>query len=98
MRCYQQLAAQCVVFEHHWCDVTQLALDEKSAVKNAQILGFGWLTILMQPVAREDMAALVGVETDRDDLIYPIGDWFNPAQLLLARYNLPSARGLNTLL
>lgn len=43
LRCYQQLAAQGVVFEHQWCGVTQLAWDEKSAGKIAHILGAGAL-------------------------------------------------------
>ncbi|CAJ0995101.1 bifunctional tRNA (5-methylaminomethyl-2-thiouridine)(34)-methyltransferase MnmD/FAD-dependent 5-carboxymethylaminomethyl-2-thiouridine(34) oxidoreductase MnmC [Sodalis praecaptivus] len=96
LRCYQQLAAQGVVFEHHWCGVTQLAWDEKSAAKIAQILGAGWPTTLVRSVTREDMAALVGVETGRDGLMYPAGGWLNPAQLTAGALQLAARQGLQT--
>ncbi len=94
--CADDQPAQGVVFEHHWCGVTQLAWDEKSAAKIAQILGAGWPTTLVRPMARKDMAALVGVETGRDGLMYPAGGWLNPAQLTAGALQLAARQGLQT--
>ncbi|WP_074012232.1 bifunctional tRNA (5-methylaminomethyl-2-thiouridine)(34)-methyltransferase MnmD/FAD-dependent 5-carboxymethylaminomethyl-2-thiouridine(34) oxidoreductase MnmC [Candidatus Sodalis sp. SoCistrobi] len=96
LRCYQHLAAQGVAFEHQWCGVTQLAWDAKSAGKIVHILDAGWPTTLVRPVARADMAALVGVETGRDGLTYPAGGWLNPAQLTAGALQLAAQQGLQT--
>lgn len=96
MRCYQQLAAQGVAFEHQWCGVTQLAWDAKSAGKITHILAAGWPSTLVRPVTREDMAALVGVDTGRDGLTYPAGGWLNPAQLTAGVLRLAAQQGLQT--
>lgn len=50
----------------------------------------------MRPVARADVAALVGVDTGRDGLTYPAGGWLNPSQLTTGALQLAAQQGLQT--
>lgn len=84
-----------VSFEHAWCGVTQLAWDEKSAHKIAQMLSLNLPPSIAFEVDAATIAETCGVVTDCDGITYPQGGWLYPAQLTARVLELARQQGLN---
>ncbi|HCB1498154.1 TPA: bifunctional tRNA (5-methylaminomethyl-2-thiouridine)(34)-methyltransferase MnmD/FAD-dependent 5-carboxymethylaminomethyl-2-thiouridine(34) oxidoreductase MnmC [Klebsiella michiganensis] len=91
-RLYDTLPVQ---FDHDWCGVTQLAWDEKSAQKIAQMLELNLPTEIAVAVNAQTVAQTCGVDTDCGGITYPAGGWLCPQQLTAELLALASTRGLH---
>lgn len=83
-----------VTFDHQWCGVTQLAWDEKSAQKIAQMLELNLPAEIAVAVSAETAAQATGVETGCGGIAYPSGGWLCPQQLTAELFALAATRGL----
>ncbi|WP_031312735.1 FAD-dependent oxidoreductase, partial [Escherichia coli] len=77
-RLYGQLP---VKFNHDWCGVTQLAWDEKSQHKIAQMLSMDLPADLAMAVNANEVENITGVATNCGGITYPQGGWLCPAEL-----------------
>lgn len=93
-RYYDALSAQGVVFEHDWCGVSQLAFDDKSARKIAQILAGNWPSSLVYPADSAQLSAHCGIELQSAGVVYPAGGWLCPAELCASALALACQQGL----
>ncbi|TYL44029.1 bifunctional tRNA (5-methylaminomethyl-2-thiouridine)(34)-methyltransferase MnmD/FAD-dependent 5-carboxymethylaminomethyl-2-thiouridine(34) oxidoreductase MnmC [Dickeya sp. ws52] len=93
-RCYDGLAAQGVAFEHDWCGVSQLAYDEKSTRKLAQILAGNWPDTLVHPADADTLTEQAGLPLHTHGLTYPQGGWLCPAELTESAFMLAGRQGL----
>ncbi|EMM0380931.1 bifunctional tRNA (5-methylaminomethyl-2-thiouridine)(34)-methyltransferase MnmD/FAD-dependent 5-carboxymethylaminomethyl-2-thiouridine(34) oxidoreductase MnmC [Pluralibacter gergoviae] len=84
-----------LTFSHDWCGVTQLAWDEKSAHKIAQMLSLGLPPEIASPAGAEEVYKSTGVETGCGGIQYPLGGWLCPAELTAAAIELAVRQGLN---
>lgn len=91
-RLYDTLPVQ---FDHDWCGVTQLAWDEKSAQKIAQMLELNLPSELAVAVNAQTVAQTCGVDTDCGGITYPAGGWLCPQQLTAELFALAATRGLH---
>lgn len=80
-RLYDMLAKQGIEFDHHWCGVTQLGYDDKSAGKIANMLATEWPDALAFAADRATLSALCGVDSGFAGINYPQGGWLCPAEL-----------------
>lgn len=83
-----------VTFDHQWCGVTQLAWDEKSGQKIAQMLELNLPAEIAAAVSAEAVAQATGVETGCGGIAYPAGGWLCPQQLTAELLALAATRGL----
>ncbi|WP_440493672.1 tRNA (5-methylaminomethyl-2-thiouridine)(34)-methyltransferase MnmD, partial [Serratia sarumanii] len=74
-RQYDALLQQGVAFDHQWCGVSQLAYDEKSGAKIANMLKTDWPQALAAAADRETLSELCGVDTGFGGITYPLGGW-----------------------
>ncbi|QIZ47810.1 bifunctional tRNA (5-methylaminomethyl-2-thiouridine)(34)-methyltransferase MnmD/FAD-dependent 5-carboxymethylaminomethyl-2-thiouridine(34) oxidoreductase MnmC [Dickeya zeae] len=93
-RCYDDLAAQGVAFEHDWCGVSQLAYDEKSTRKITQMLAGNWPDTLVRPVDAHALAEQAGVALHTHGITYPQGGWLCPSELTASACALACQQGL----
>lgn len=91
-RLYDTLPVQ---FDHDWCGVTQLAWDEKSAQKIAQMLELNLPPEIAVAVNAKTVAQTCGVDTDCGGITYPAGGWLCPQQLTAELFALAATRGLH---
>nr|WP_287855879.1 bifunctional tRNA (5-methylaminomethyl-2-thiouridine)(34)-methyltransferase MnmD/FAD-dependent 5-carboxymethylaminomethyl-2-thiouridine(34) oxidoreductase MnmC [Klebsiella sp.] len=91
-RLYDTLPVQ---FDHDWCGVTQLAWDEKSAQKIAQMLELNLPPEIAVAVNAQTVAQTCGVDTDCGGITYPAGGWLCPQQLTAELFALAATRGLH---
>ncbi|KPA54264.1 FAD-dependent cmnm(5)s(2)U34 oxidoreductase [Photobacterium leiognathi subsp. mandapamensis] len=77
-------AATELKFSHSWCGVTQLAYDEKSAVKLEKMLDGGFTSELVHKLDKAQTEQTTGVETGFDSVHYPLGGWLSPKELTTA--------------
>ncbi|MBA7848234.1 bifunctional tRNA (5-methylaminomethyl-2-thiouridine)(34)-methyltransferase MnmD/FAD-dependent 5-carboxymethylaminomethyl-2-thiouridine(34) oxidoreductase MnmC [Klebsiella sp. RHBSTW-00465] len=91
-RLYDTLPVQ---FDHDWCGVTQLAWNEKSAQKIAQMLELNLPPEIAVAVNAQTVAQTCGVDTDCGGITYPAGGWLCPQQLTAELFALASTRGLH---
>ncbi|EOF4701802.1 bifunctional tRNA (5-methylaminomethyl-2-thiouridine)(34)-methyltransferase MnmD/FAD-dependent 5-carboxymethylaminomethyl-2-thiouridine(34) oxidoreductase MnmC [Klebsiella oxytoca] len=84
-----------VQFDHDWCGVTQLAWDEKSAQKIAQMLELNLPPEIAVAVNAQTVAQTCGVDTDCGGITYPAGGWLCPQQLTAELFALAATRGLH---
>lgn len=61
------------MFDHQWCGVTQLAWDEKSEQKIAQMLALELPAEIAAAVSAQTVAQIAGVETGCGGITYPSG-------------------------
>nr|WP_263458549.1 bifunctional tRNA (5-methylaminomethyl-2-thiouridine)(34)-methyltransferase MnmD/FAD-dependent 5-carboxymethylaminomethyl-2-thiouridine(34) oxidoreductase MnmC [Brenneria tiliae] len=87
-RRYDELAAQSVAFEHQWCGVSQLAYDEKSARRIAQILQGAWPPELVFGVTAQQLEEVNGLTLGAGGVTYPDGGWLCPAELTASALEL----------
>ncbi|HCL6647274.1 bifunctional tRNA (5-methylaminomethyl-2-thiouridine)(34)-methyltransferase MnmD/FAD-dependent 5-carboxymethylaminomethyl-2-thiouridine(34) oxidoreductase MnmC [Raoultella ornithinolytica] len=85
-----------IMFDHQWCGVTQLAWDEKSAQKIAQMLALDLPEEIAAAVSAQTVAQIAGVETSCGGITYPSGGWLYPQQLTAELFALAATRGLRT--
>ncbi|MEL0554020.1 MULTISPECIES: bifunctional tRNA (5-methylaminomethyl-2-thiouridine)(34)-methyltransferase MnmD/FAD-dependent 5-carboxymethylaminomethyl-2-thiouridine(34) oxidoreductase MnmC [Enterobacteriaceae] len=85
-----------VMFDHQWCGVTQLAWDEKSEQKIAQMLSIGLPEGIAMAVNAQTVAQDTGVDTGCGGITYPAGGWLYPQQLTAELFALAAIRGLRT--
>ncbi|WP_426617506.1 bifunctional tRNA (5-methylaminomethyl-2-thiouridine)(34)-methyltransferase MnmD/FAD-dependent 5-carboxymethylaminomethyl-2-thiouridine(34) oxidoreductase MnmC [Raoultella sp. R2A007] len=85
-----------VMFDHQWCGVTQLAWDEKSEQKIAQMLSIGLPEGIAMAVNAQTVAQDTGVDTGCGGITYPAGGWLYPQQLTAELFALATIRGLRT--
>lgn len=83
-----------VSFDHDWCGVTQLAWDEKSAQKIAQMLSLNLPEAIARAVDARTIAQSCGVDSYCDGISYPQGGWLYPAQLTAAVLEWAQQQGL----
>ena len=91
-RLYDTLPVQ---FDHDWCGVTQLAWNEKSAQKIAQMLELNLPPEIAVAVNAQTVAQTCGVDTDCGGITYPAGGWLCPQQLTAELFALAATRGLH---
>ena len=84
-----------IAFDHDWCGVTQLAWDEKSARKIAQMLQLTLPESIAHAVDARTIARHCGVETHCNGITYPQGGWLYPAQLTSGVLAWAQQQGLN---
>ncbi|CNI06579.1 bifunctional tRNA (5-methylaminomethyl-2-thiouridine)(34)-methyltransferase MnmC2/FAD-dependent 5-carboxymethylaminomethyl-2-thiouridine(34) oxidoreductase MnmC1 [Yersinia pekkanenii] len=94
-RQYDQWLAQGMSFDHQWCGVSQLAFDEKSRGKIDKMLQISWPTQLAEPMGREQLNALAGLDCAHDGIHYPAGGWLCPSDLTTALMALAQQNGMN---
>ncbi|MEI9749975.1 bifunctional tRNA (5-methylaminomethyl-2-thiouridine)(34)-methyltransferase MnmD/FAD-dependent 5-carboxymethylaminomethyl-2-thiouridine(34) oxidoreductase MnmC [Moellerella wisconsensis] len=80
-RFYQRLNQQGVSFSHQWCGVTQLAYDEKTLKKITAIQQIEWPTDFAQPLTRQQLQSICGLDVGHDGIHYALGGWLSPAEL-----------------
>lgn len=85
-----------VEFDHQWCGVTQLAWDEKSTQKIAQMLASDLPAEIACAVTAEQVAELTGVDTGCGGITYPAGGWLCPQQLTAELLALAATQGLRS--
>lgn len=83
-----------VSFDHDWCGVTQLAWDEKSAHKIAQMLTMQLPESIAAAVDSQKVAETCGLETHCGGIGYPQGGWLSPAQLTAGALELARQSGM----
>jgi tRNA 5-methylaminomethyl-2-thiouridine biosynthesis bifunctional protein len=66
------------------CGVLQLALDAKTAARQADALAAGLPPSLVRPVERAEAAALAGVDLPAGGLYFPGAGWVHPGALVRA--------------
>ncbi|MBH2907784.1 bifunctional tRNA (5-methylaminomethyl-2-thiouridine)(34)-methyltransferase MnmD/FAD-dependent 5-carboxymethylaminomethyl-2-thiouridine(34) oxidoreductase MnmC [Serratia marcescens] len=93
-RQYDALLQQGVAFDHQWCGVSQLAYDEKSGAKIANMLKTDWPPALAAAADRETLSELCGVDTGFGGITYPLGGWLCPAELTRGAIALAQRQGL----
>ena len=93
-RQYDALMQQGVAFDHQWCGVSQLAYDEKSGAKIANMLKTDWPPALAAAADRETLSELCGVDTGFGGITYPQGGWLCPAELTRGAIALAQRQGL----
>lgn len=93
-RLYDEVQRQGVEFAHQWCGVSQLAYDEKSGKKIANILTTQWPSALAQPAECDTLSALSGIDTGFGGIHYPLGGWLCPAELTQNLLALAQHQGL----
>ncbi|WP_060445421.1 bifunctional tRNA (5-methylaminomethyl-2-thiouridine)(34)-methyltransferase MnmD/FAD-dependent 5-carboxymethylaminomethyl-2-thiouridine(34) oxidoreductase MnmC, partial [Serratia marcescens] len=93
-RQYDALLQQGVAFDHQWCGVSQLAYDEKSGAKIANMLKTDWPQALAAAADRETLSELCGVDTGFGGITYPLGGWLCPAELTRGAIALAQRQGL----
>jgi len=93
-RLYDALLQQDVAFDHQWCGVSQLAFDEKSAGKIANIVAVEWPSALAAPADRATLSALCGVDSGFGGISYPQGGWLCPAELTRGAIALAQRQGM----
>ncbi len=93
-RQYDALLQQGVAFDHQWCGVSQLAYDEKSGAKIANMLKTDWPSALAAAADRETLSELCGVDTGFGGITYPQGGWLCPAELTRGAIALAQRQGL----
>ncbi|VTM21701.1 tRNA 5-methylaminomethyl-2-thiouridine biosynthesis bifunctional protein MnmC [Raoultella terrigena] len=74
--------------------MTQLAWDEKSGQKIAQMLELNLPAEIAAAVSAEAVAQTTGVETGCGGIAYPAGGWLCPQQLTAELLALAATRGL----
>ncbi|HGY5803588.1 TPA: tRNA (5-methylaminomethyl-2-thiouridine)(34)-methyltransferase MnmD, partial [Serratia marcescens] len=74
-RQYDTLLQQGVTFDHQWCGVSQLAYDEKSGAKIANMLKTDWPPAMAMAADRKTLSELCGVDTGFGGITYPQGGW-----------------------
>ena len=82
-----------LTFSHDWCGVTQLAWDEKSGHKIAQMLSLGLPPEIAAWADAGAIARSAGVETGCGGIQYPLGGWLCPAELTAAAFGLAVREG-----
>ena len=85
-----------IPFSHSWCGVTQLAWDEKSQQKIAQLLSLDLPSALATAVEADEVEQIAGVATDCGGITYPQGGWLCPAELTAGILTLAEQQGLHT--
>ncbi|MGK9172064.1 bifunctional tRNA (5-methylaminomethyl-2-thiouridine)(34)-methyltransferase MnmD/FAD-dependent 5-carboxymethylaminomethyl-2-thiouridine(34) oxidoreductase MnmC [Yokenella regensburgei] len=83
-----------LTFDHDWCGVTQLAYDEKSQHKIAQMLALNLPDAIAHAVDAEQVLERTGVQTDCGGIHYPAGGWLCPADLTSAALAFAQQQGL----
>nr|WP_154324700.1 bifunctional tRNA (5-methylaminomethyl-2-thiouridine)(34)-methyltransferase MnmD/FAD-dependent 5-carboxymethylaminomethyl-2-thiouridine(34) oxidoreductase MnmC [Pantoea sp. 201603H] len=83
-----------ISFEHDWCGVTQLAWDEKSREKIAQMLMMSLPDELAQSIDVNQTESLAQVTTGCGGIHYPLGGWLSPVELTASALDLAQQRGL----
>lgn len=66
------------------CGVLQLALDEKTAARQADAISIGLPASLVRQVDRAEAAALAGIELPAGGLYFPGAGWVHPGALVHA--------------
>jgi tRNA 5-methylaminomethyl-2-thiouridine biosynthesis bifunctional protein len=94
-RQYDALVKQGVAFDHQWCGVSQLAYDEKSAGKIANMLAVEWPPQLAVAADRTTLSALCGIDSGFGGINYPQGGWLCPAELTRNAIALAQRQGLS---
>jgi tRNA 5-methylaminomethyl-2-thiouridine biosynthesis bifunctional protein len=94
-RQYDALVQQGVAFDHQWCGVSQLAFDEKSAGKIANMLAVEWPQELAMAADRTTLSALCGIDSGFGGINYPQGGWLCPAELTRSAIALAQGQGLS---
>ncbi|WP_329910947.1 bifunctional tRNA (5-methylaminomethyl-2-thiouridine)(34)-methyltransferase MnmD/FAD-dependent 5-carboxymethylaminomethyl-2-thiouridine(34) oxidoreductase MnmC [Serratia quinivorans] len=94
-RHYDALVKQGVTFDHQWCGVSQLAYDEKSAGKIANMLAVEWPQQLAVAADRTTLSALCGIDSGFGGINYPQGGWLCPAELTRNAIALAQHQGLS---
>ena len=85
---------QGVTFDHQWCGVSQLAYDEKSGAKIANMLKTDWPPAMAMAADRKTLSELCGVDTGFGGITYPQGGWLCPAELTRGALALAQRQGL----
>ncbi|PSV24663.1 MULTISPECIES: bifunctional tRNA (5-methylaminomethyl-2-thiouridine)(34)-methyltransferase MnmD/FAD-dependent 5-carboxymethylaminomethyl-2-thiouridine(34) oxidoreductase MnmC [unclassified Photobacterium] len=83
----RQLIEQAAIhsdFSHNWCGVTQLAWDDKSSHKLANIINGGFASELVHHLDKEQTKQITGIETGFESVHYPLGGWLSPKELTTA--------------
>ena len=83
----RQLIEQAAIhsdFSHNWCGVTQLAWDDKSSHKLANIINGGFASELVHHLDKEQTKQITGVDTSFESVHYPLGGWLSPKELTTA--------------
>lgn len=93
-RQYDTLLQQGVTFDHQWCGVSQLAYDEKSGAKIANMLKTDWPPAMAMAADRKTLSELCGVDTGFGGITYPQGGWLCPAELTRGALALAQRQGL----
>lgn len=93
-RQYDALLQQGVAFDHQWCGVSQLAYDDKSGAKIANMLKTDWPQALATAADRETLSDRCGVDTGFGGITYPLGGWLCPAELTRGAIALAQRQGL----
>ncbi|MFS7159659.1 bifunctional tRNA (5-methylaminomethyl-2-thiouridine)(34)-methyltransferase MnmD/FAD-dependent 5-carboxymethylaminomethyl-2-thiouridine(34) oxidoreductase MnmC [Serratia proteamaculans] len=94
-RQYDALVQQGVAFDHQWCGVSQLAFDEKSAGKIANMQAVEWPQELAMAADRTTLSALCGIDSGFGGIHYPQGGWLCPAELTRSAIALAQGQGLS---
>lgn len=93
-RQYDWLLSQGAAFEHQWCGVSQLAYDDKTAAKIANMLKVERPAALAMAVDRPTLSQLCGVDSGFGGITYPQGGWLCPAELTRSAIALAQKQGM----
>lgn len=77
-------AAEHLDFAHQWCGVTQLAWNEKSAVKLDKMLEGDFPPELIRKLTVAQTAEAIGLPVSVESVSYPLGGWLCPQELTQA--------------
>nr|WP_243454039.1 bifunctional tRNA (5-methylaminomethyl-2-thiouridine)(34)-methyltransferase MnmD/FAD-dependent 5-carboxymethylaminomethyl-2-thiouridine(34) oxidoreductase MnmC [Oceanisphaera pacifica] len=78
---------------HDWCGVVQLAFNEKSAIKIANILA-PFNTDIVQPLTPDQVNKRTGVQANLEGIEYPLAGWVCPFELTKAFITAAHQSGL----
>lgn len=81
--------------EQSWCGVLQLAWDEKSADKIAQMLALALPAEIAYGVSPAEAEQLAGVALGMGGICYPRGGWISPSQLTSNLLDQAQTQGLH---
>lgn len=93
-RQYDQLLKENMQFDHQWCGVSQLAYDEKSSRKIANMLHTAWPEALAVGMNRQQLSQISGLDVNYHGVHYPQGGWLYPAQLTQEAIKTARQRGM----
>ncbi|TRN25793.1 bifunctional tRNA (5-methylaminomethyl-2-thiouridine)(34)-methyltransferase MnmD/FAD-dependent 5-carboxymethylaminomethyl-2-thiouridine(34) oxidoreductase MnmC [Vibrio furnissii] len=82
-RQFAERAAKHIDFDHDWCGVTQLMLDDKSAGKLNKMIDGEFSAQLVTQLDAEQTSAMMGLPVSVPSVHYPLGGWLCPAQLTI---------------